>query len=458
MSPSLHPTIHQISKCTVKPLPLPSPGGDTLKIIHLTPWDLARLSTRYIQKGLLFSDLPSSFCAEKIVHHLRYSLSGALHHFYPLAGRFQIDPVLDNNQEVTGMTVSLSCSCDGAEFIHAAAKTITVADVLAPSLDVPSFFQSFFPLDGAVNFDGHLLPLLAVQLTELHDGIFLGCCFNHAAGDGNSYWNFFNAWAEIARMGAKDGVFAISRPPVLDRWFVDGVSGPIKLPFCQEKDFVERYSPPLLRENIFHFSSCSVARLKAKANEECDSNAISSFQALCSLVWRAITRVRRLPTDQKTTCSMSIQNRTRLQQPLSSNYFGNSIDMISTTVTAGKLLAHGLGWAALQLNQIVRGHTSDVIREKVKKYCDNPAVSQYGKFDKCGVLISSSPRFEMYGCDFGWGKAVAVRSGAANKLDGKVMAYPGRDGGGSVELEVCLSPETMSALELDEEFMAAVSQ
>ena len=55
------------------------------------------------------------------------------------------------------------------------------------------------------------------------------------------------------------------------------------------------------------------------------------------------------------------------------------------------------------------------------------------------------------------GKAVALRSGYANKFDGKVSSYPGYEGGGSIDLEVCLSPDSMSALESDKEFMNAVS-
>ena len=62
----------------------------------------------------------------------------------------------------------------------------------------------------------------------------------------------------------------------------------------------------------------------------------------------------------------------------------------------------------------------------------------------------------MYGNEFGMGKGVAVRSGYANKFDGKVKSYSGHKGGGSIDLELCLSPDTMSALESDEEFMSAV--
>ena len=64
---------------------------------------------------------------------------------------------------------------------------------------------------------------------------------------------------------------------------------------------------------------------------------------------------------------------------------------------------------------------------------------------------------DMYGNEFGMGKALAVRSGYANKFDGKITSYPGQEGGGSIDLEVCLSPDEMKALETDEEFINSTS-
>ncbi|WZY77603.1 hypothetical protein YC2023_023987 [Brassica napus] len=55
----------------------------------------------------------------------------------------------------------------------------------------------------------------------------------------------------------------------------------------------------------------------------------------------------------------------------------------------------------------------------------------------------------MYDNDFGWGKSLAVRSGGANKFDGKISAFPGKEGNRSVDLEVVLVPETMAGIHLD---------
>jgi len=40
---------------------------------------------------------------------------------------------------------------------------------------------------------------------------------------------------------------------------------------------------------------------------------------------------------------LSINNRHRLDPPLPQNYFGNSINVIKATTTAGELLEHNLG-------------------------------------------------------------------------------------------------------------------
>jgi hypothetical protein len=61
------------------------------------------------------------------------------------------------------------------------------------------------------------------------------------------------------------------------------------------------------------------------------------------------------------------------------------------------------------------------------------------------------------GTDFGWGRAVAARSGCDSKIDGMLSALPGQAGDGSVDVEVCLAPDTMARLLGDNEFLRYVS-
>jgi len=148
-----------------------------------------------------------------------------------------------------------------------------------------------------------------------------------------------------------------------------------------------------------------------------------------------------------------------MEPPLAEEYFGNSIHTLGAgTARSGELLGNGLGWAAWKLHLAVVNHNDRVVLGWMREWLECPLIYQLGRyFDPYCVMMGSSPRFNMYGNEFGMGKAVAVRSGYANKFDGKVTSYPGNEGGGSVDLEVCLSPLVMTALESDQEFMDSAS-
>ncbi|KAI3955209.1 hypothetical protein MKW92_024533 [Papaver armeniacum] len=419
--------VRQISKCTIKPHKV---SEESKQPHYLTPWDLSFFNAHYIQQGLLFRkpapSLEDPNPTITFIDRLKQSLSITLTHFYPLSGRMVTKK--QDNPPFYGIYVDCSSDSLGAEFIHAAAD-ITMLDILTP-IDVPRI---------------------------LLDGIFVGCIFNHVIGDGTSYWKFFHAFAEISRRlrraskgeeGDKNIDCNISPPPITKRWFMgrDGDSILINLGFSHHKDFIDRYEPPLLRERMFHFTAESLVKLKAKANEECNTKTtqISCFQALSAHVWRSITRARHHHPDGKTVCKLAISDRLRLNPPSSENYFGNCVQTVCATTTIGELLHHSIGWAALILHEAIKEHTDEKIRGLMRPIFDS-------------VRMGSSPRFDVYDCDFGLGMAVAARSGFTNKFDGKVTSYRGLTGRGSVMLEVCLAPESMSELESDAEFMDAVS-
>ncbi|CBI19493.3 unnamed protein product, partial [Vitis vinifera] len=171
------PTVRLISECFIKPK---FTSEETNEPCYLTPWDLAMLSVNYIQKGLLFSkppdvDDPQNFMAT-LLDKLKDSLALTLDHFYPLAGR------LATKKE----------------------------DII----------QSFFDHDRVINHDGRTLSLLSIQITELVDGIFIGCSINHSMG--------------------KNSSITLSRPPILKRWFPDGYGPIINLPFTHHDEFIKQ--------------------------------------------------------------------------------------------------------------------------------------------------------------------------------------------------------------------------
>lgn len=440
--------VRRITRCSIKPQDITREADEAC---YLTPWDLAMMSTHYSQKGLLFTR-PPHLSMQTILEHLKDTLSQTLTHFLPLTGRL----VTNKGTDPPSYSIFLDCSDPpGAEFIYATAEA-TLAEVVSSGKDVPQFVHSLFAFHEIISHDGHTLPLLAVQVTELLDGIFIGCSFNQSVGDGTSFWHFFNTWSEIS--SRKEGNHEwISRPPITKRWFPDNHSPVINLPYSHPEEFIERYLPPPLRERTLHFSAQSIAQLKARANSEHNTTKISSFQALSAFIWRSITRARNLPADQETSCKLAIDNRSRLDPPLSKNYLGNCVQAVKGTTTAGDLLANNLGWSAWLLHQAVSRHTDKEVRKFLEEWLRAPLIYQYGRFfDANSVMMGSSPRFNMYGNDFGWGRPVAIRSGFGSKFDGKVSSYQGFEAG-SVDVEICLSHDSMRSLLSYEEFMNAAT-
>ncbi|XVF83898.1 hypothetical protein PTKIN_Ptkin16aG0530800 [Pterospermum kingtungense] len=471
--PSSALSVTLVSKSTIFP-----DQKSSVQHLKLSVSDLPMLSCHYIQKGCLFTRPPIPF--DSLIPLLKQSLSKTLSFFPPLAGRLFTDP---------NGYIHIACNDGGVEFYHATCTGLFIRDVIGP-LDVPQFVKKFFCFDKTVSYQGHFKPIMAVQVTELGDGVFIGCSVNHAVTDGTSFWNFFNTFAEICRkMGNTNNIQSIekiARQPDFSRESVLISSAVLRVPEGGPKVTFNENEP--LRERIFSFSREAILELKAEVNNNnkndvvvSDGNfnaveilgklsndkhrkavvsntaEISSFQSLCALLWRAVTRARKLPSCKTTTFRMAVNCRQRLNPKLDPLYFGNAIQSIPTYASAGDVTSRDLRWCAEQLNKSVRAHDDETVRRFVKEWEKDPRCFPLGNFDGASMTMGSSPRFPMYDNDFGWGRPLAVRSGGANKFDGKISAFPGRGGNGSVDLEVVLAPETMAGIESDLEFMQYVS-
>ncbi|CAM0879025.1 unnamed protein product [Alopecurus aequalis] len=426
-----------VSRRMVRPEPAATSGPP--ETFHLTPWDLGVISLEHIQKGILLPGPPTTGGqGHHVVERLASSFARALARFYPFAGRLVATP--DSRE---GLVVSLRCSGEGAEFVHAVAPGVTVADVTAP-LCVPRLVWSFFPLDRLLGVDAiaESLPLLAAQVTELANGVFVAMSLNHAVADGTAFWHLFNTWSEISRRGV-DGDELSSPLPVHRRFFLDGCPVPIPLPFSNVEDIVgQRLDPyPPVEECFFHYSAESVKELKARANAEMSGIAtttISSLQALLAHVWRAVCRARRLAPDQETKYTLLVGCRGRVEG-VPAAYAGNAVGHAAAKCPAGEILDRGLGWAAWLLNRAVTSFDAASAMDKLASWPREPSFASLRAYSAAAhnnLATGSSPRFDVYGNDFGWGRPVTVRSGAGVKLDGKVTVYEGGGGAGSMALEV----------------------
>ncbi|XP_074317867.1 spermidine hydroxycinnamoyl transferase-like [Silene latifolia] len=127
------------------------------------------------------------------------------------------------------------------------------------------------------------------------------------------------------------------------------------------------------------------------------------------------------------------------------------------------LMKNGLCWAAMLLHKGVTGVDEKLVLARMKALAETPGVSRMIKKPNNGygsnppLTFAGSMRFDAYGPEFGLDKAITTRTGHNTWKDGRIIVNPGREGDGSVDLQVCLLSETMTALESDHEFISYVS-
>ncbi|KAI4968602.1 hypothetical protein ZWY2020_045932 [Hordeum vulgare] len=455
-----------MSRRMVRPEPVTSLSPEPETTIDLTPWDLSLIALEYNQKGVLLPKPPTTTGGHghvAVVDRLASSFARALGRFYPYAGRLAVAPGSNaDGEQGESVAISLRCNMEGAEFIHAVAPGVTVADING-SLYTPRVVWSFFPFVGLHGVDAAAgaHPLLAAQVTELADGFFVAMSLNHGIADGTAFWHFFNTWSQFSRQGDD----AISSPlPVHRRWFVDGFHVPVPLPFGKLEDIpvirrTDGHPASVHGECILHFSAESVRNLKAKANAEMSgTTTISSLQALLGHLWIAVSRARRLAPNQTTSYTLLVGCRGKLDG-LTAAYAGDAVALVEAVSTSGEIIERGLGWTASLLNKVVTAFNEASERDRLESWPQNPSFACVPPHPTATdmVVTGGSPRFDVYGNDFGWGQPVAVRTGPANKSDGSANVHEGRGGRGSITLEVCLAPQVLARLVADEEFMSAAS-
>ncbi|XP_051115876.1 uncharacterized acetyltransferase At3g50280-like [Andrographis paniculata] len=447
-------TINVVQSCLVpmtgarlRPRP---PPPEVPKTMELTPWDLINLLYESNRAGILFDERPN----QEFIDRLKNSLARTLDFFPPLSGRLGAVTHVDDGAK----SYFIDCNDAGAEFTHAVARGVSVANLVEPEYMPRKVLASFFPEKETPSCEELWKPLAAVQVTELDDGFFVSCAINHVVADAISFWHFFHSWSELAR-----GFDTISKPPVFDRWlpsnFGDEINHPIRIPPFDQNPTANATPPPPLLERVFHFSKESLAELKNKANSKsgCDEKMkISTFQALSAHLWRGVVRARHSEsiTHVKEPQSFILLVDARSRIPLPDGYFGNAVHRDAIEVTEHEILQNGLEFVAAKINELVGRQTREAIIKSVEDWIEKPVIPSKGSVK---FLITGSPRFfDIRSCDFGCGKSVASMTGGRQKFDGKVTILPAAQDG-SVDVEVCLSPETMIAMEDDVELMGAVT-
>ncbi|CAH2079700.1 unnamed protein product [Thlaspi arvense] len=318
-------------------------------------------------------------------------------------------------------------------------------DLVQTDGSVPDFITLFFPANNVESHDALILePLLALQVTEMKDGVFISFGYNHMVADGSSFWKlkFFHTWSKICQTGSSSNF----QPLVLKDWFLNKIDYPIHIPVSETERPLN--SETSTKERVFHFSKKKISYLKAKANEEVGSidPKISSLQAVLAYIWLSIIRHSGLKREEETQCKVAADMRRRLDPLIEKECFGNLTDLAIATTTVGDLLDHGMGWTALQICKPVRSQTNESYKSFSENWVRNVKIPKIGVGSRIAdnsLIVASSPWFEVYDHDFGWGKPIAARAGLGNGIGGLLVLFRGVEEG-SIDVHAALTSSLWS--------------
>ncbi|XP_038999386.1 stemmadenine O-acetyltransferase-like [Hibiscus syriacus] len=354
------------------------------------------------------------------LHHFKLSVSQALTHFHPLAGRIRNNSFVDCNDEGVPFK-GAKVRCRLSDFLH---------DPVPEELN--KLFP--FPLDDAAE-----LPM-GIQFNAFDcGGIGIGLCVSHKIGDASSYFTFLNTWAAISRGDDKNVV----KPEfVSDKLFPARNSSP-----------PEPWLAPTSEKNVdtkrVVFTSSKIEEIRAKYAAE---NGIhpSRIEALSSFIWtRFVASTKEKPAqDEFYVILHTVNLRTRFEPPLSAQSFGNIFHLARTVPSMEKENDGGSYNLVSQMRESIRKIDKDYVRKL--------RVGESGSFKGKTIpfIFTSLCRFPLYEADFGWGEPVWVSS--ANLGTRNLVVFMDTANGDGIEAWIHLNEGDMVEFGSNEELLNIV--
>lgn len=433
----------------VGPLPASSQNSTTtLNTLPLTFFDLMWLRFPPLQL-LFFYEFPkisSTTFFHSIIPKLNHSLSLTLNHFIPLAGN------LTWPETSHKPFISYVEGIDGVSFTVAESE----ADLYNLLLSDTDFSEATacHPLLPHLVLSPERAAVLSLQVTLFRNlGFCIGLSAHHAVTDGKALTTFIKTWSEICKLGGDDDQLikplydrsVMKDPKGLEAIYVEQwlkVDGPNNRSFLSN---IELQVPLDSVRGTFELTWSSIEKLRNMVEIEMAKKQnkkpvhISTFSLTCAYAWTCLVKAEDLSTNV-VFLSLPVDCRSRLE-PCIPNYWGNcvasKVAVAETRDVLGKegfvVAVNAIGEAIKSLDNI--GQLFDGAEKWVSGMSSLPPFRVYS--------ISWSPRFEVYGTDFGWGRPRKVDVTSIDRT-GAISVKDCRHGGG-VEIELVLKKHHMDA-------------
>ncbi|GMN65927.1 hypothetical protein TIFTF001_035004 [Ficus carica] len=453
-----------VEVCKVAPPPTADFHGP--KSLPLTFFDIRWLRFPPIERLFFYetsspNSIISTFFFDSILPRLKHSLSLTLLHFLPLAGNITWPPTSPKPgiEYAESDGVSLTVAVSNADF-----RRLSGTDVFCEAAE-------YSPLVPKLSASNDQVAVLAIQVTVFpNHGFSIGVTNHHSVFDGKSLILFVKSWALICRSlgsghrsdGHDQSTIFLQLPPelkpVYDRDYIKdsadlgtifsnqwrNIDGPDNRSLVPWE--VKKIQPAGSVRGTFQMPRQKIEKLKQLVRVEKMANKdpiihVSTFSLTYAYMLACLVKAEEVK-DDKILFVFTMDLRSRLEPPIPTTYFGNCIAGKVTVVEREALLGkEGLVVALSAISEAIKG---------LEKGPLNGAENWVTVIDKLkastirAYSVASSPRFEVYSTDFGWGRPKKVDFISIDKT-GAISLSENRNGDGGVEIGLVLRKHHMEA-------------
>ncbi|MED6159886.1 hypothetical protein PIB30_046415 [Stylosanthes scabra] len=476
-------TIKIHDKCFVPPPNSSSPQQFSLP---LTFFDLVWLRFHPVER-IFFYSLPTPHSSlhsllHQVVPNLKDSLSLTLHHFLPLAGNL-VWPS-DSNKPLIQYNLGDGVSLTIAESFQDLNHFLVNSPVEA--LDSRSLVPNLESSDSHAS-------VISLQITLFpNSGFTIGISSHHAVLDGKSSTLFVKAWAYLCRecqlSNQESPSLVPELVPIFDKEAIKDPNGrdimfinmwkQLSSLFDPNNDcssnertlkIMSSAFPPLVDDRVratFELTRGDLDKIRKRVlsnwdmvddddddDEDVVNPKLSSFVVTCAYVSVCIAKATEEESKQKGNSSSNNENkfvfgfnvdcRAKLEPPVHENYSGNCVcgHIVDAAKPEDFRKENALVIVAKKIYSKVRSFDS------LEGAVDGIETLFYRgmmmlKEGVKGIGVAGSPRFGVYGMDFGWGKPEKVEITSVDRGITIGMAES-KDGSGGIQVGLVLDKHVM---------------
>ena len=443
------PALKVVQVCSVAPLHGTTPFI-TPTSLPLTFFDILWLRFRPVERLFFYEfSKPSTSFYDSVLPNLKHSLELTLQYFLPLAG--EITWPLESSKPiinyVPGDSVSFTVAESDANFNHLCSNFCEAAER--------------YPFIPHLATSHEKASVLALQVTVFPNfGFCIAITAHHAVMDGKSSTMFMKAWAyTCSRLGESPSLSSLPEhlTPLFDRsvirdptgiaeayvdaWLKSGGPNNRSLKVWELNNGLTKDGAV---KGLFELNPSHVQKLKQYAQSKMEKNfRLSTFSVTCAYVLACLVKAEQ-PKDKGVSLFFSADCRSRLEPSIPPTYFGNCIAGQKVEAETKGLLENDGFISALDGIIAALKRMEDGVLKGVESRASNMnTFTQERKF-----FTTGSPRFEVYGIDFGWGRPKKVDMPLTD-VTGTFSLSESRSNDGGIEMGLTLNKaqmETFSTL------------